>query len=146
VAELYDPATGQFTPTGALLYQRSGHTATLLTSGKVLFAAGVPTTSPTNAEIYDPDTQIFTQTGVEVIPCCTPPAAAALLPDGTVLIVGAPYAELYDPTTGTFSGTGGLSPPISIPGAMTSLGNNSQALALVTGVASDGSGVAEVYQ
>ena len=53
-AELYDPASGTWTPTDSLITGRWVHTATLLPDGKVLVAAGIGARNGTNkAELYD---------------------------------------------------------------------------------------------
>jgi Bacterial Ig-like domain (group 2)/Galactose oxidase, central domain len=112
-AEVYDPATGTFTPTANISTARIGHTATLLLDGRVLITGGITSGSSASplatAELYDPLTGAFT-----VAATMTAPRAghtATLLPDGKVLItggftdstlVGIDTAEIYDPAKATF--------------------------------------------
>ncbi len=133
-AEVYDPTTGTFTPTGSMTTHRYSHTATLLTGGRVLIAGGMTgpaatsangviladyrTVQTTNAlasaELYDPATGTFSKTGrmTEIRNNHT----ATLLDDGRVLMVGGggdgydniASADMYDPATGTFSATDSL--------------------------------------
>jgi hypothetical protein len=62
-AELYDPATGTWSPTGSLNAARADYTATLLPNGMVLAAAGFGggTTILNSAELYDPGITLATQ-------------------------------------------------------------------------------------
>jgi len=110
-AELYDPLTGTFTPTGQMSVPRFLHSATLLTGGKVLLAGGegvISSPATATAELYDPVTGTFTPTGNMTTPRAQ--QLATLLVDGRVLIVPSGdqddhSTELYDPATGTFSRT-----------------------------------------
>jgi hypothetical protein len=67
-AEIYDPAAAapaaSFTPTGALVTPRNGHTAALLPSGQVLVVGGFDLgQSLRHAELYDPVSGVFESTG-----------------------------------------------------------------------------------
>ena len=124
-AELYDPATGKFSPTGSMATGRDSMTTTLLSDGRVLIvgdygqSAQLTYSSPgpaeyASAELYDPATGKFSLTGSMASPRSL--HAAVLLSDGRVLVVGGgtpvatlATAELYSPKTGTFSPTGSMS-------------------------------------
>jgi N-acetylneuraminic acid mutarotase len=100
-AELYDPATGLWTMTGNLNQGRAFHTATLLTSGKVLvaggfFVDGLPNIT-NSAELYDPATGTWSNTAS--LNTARRFHTATLLLNGEVLAAGGSggnTAELYD--------------------------------------------------
>ena len=115
--ELFDPASSSFQPAG--ISAHDCHTATLLQSGQVLLVGGesTPFGVTTAADLYDPGTITFKQTGSLAVEreCHT----ATLLSDGRVLIAGGVTgngfrwealhsAEIYDPVAGSFSTTGSL--------------------------------------
>jgi Bacterial Ig-like domain (group 2)/Galactose oxidase, central domain/Kelch motif len=115
-AELYNPATASFAPTGSLNTARSEQTATLLSNGMVLIAGGYDSNGNplASAELYNPTTATFISTGSLNVPRYN--HTATLLANGTVLVAGGTSgngsvvasAELYNPTTGTFTSTGSL--------------------------------------
>jgi hypothetical protein len=120
-AELYDPKTGTFSPTGQMPTARDGGTATALQDGRVLIAGGTDDNGNflTAAELYDPTTGTFTLTGsLTITPSIYGPIysqrvyTATLLQDGRVLIIDGladsalPLAEVYDPKTGVFTPEG----------------------------------------
>jgi hypothetical protein len=135
-AELYDSATGRFSPAGALAMPIADHTATLLPDGRVLISGGTaPATMPqivAFAQMYDPSVKpqsslptrgAFRATGSMVHPRAR--HAAVRLADGRVLVAGGEdenaspiaSAELYDPTTGRFSSTGSMAHSRDYPDA-----------------------------
>ena len=112
-----------FKPTGGMAGPRIAHTATLLSTGKVLVAGGTDRSGKAiaSAELYDPTNGTFSATGsmatarahyAATLLCdlSTPPCN-----DKRVLVTGGldingnalTTAELYDPSTGTFSPTTG---------------------------------------
>ena len=117
-AEIFDPATGNWTATGSLNVARSLHTATLLADGRVFVAGGSASPLPasgaalTSAEIFDPtigSNGLFLPAGSLTVARMA--HTATLLSDGRVLIAGGrgsatvppPYhntGEIYDPAGG----------------------------------------------
>ncbi len=106
-----------FAATGSMGTARLLHTATLLSSGKVLIAGGQQdiNTLFATAELYDPTAGAFAPTGS--MQTSRAQHTATLLNDGRVLLVGGETggdgnptatAELYDPTGATSTATGSM--------------------------------------
>jgi len=109
MVDRFDPSTGVWSPVGDLKVVTHGgvptvvgrdlHTATLLPDGRVLAAGGEGNINYTKftvfrtAEIFDPQTNLWTFTGSMHVG--REQAAAVLLADGTVLMIGgAPVKKL----------------------------------------------------
>ncbi len=121
-ADLYSPQLGQFDFEAAMQSPRSEHTATLLSSGKLLLAGGYTGlgAATATAELFDPETAQFSPT-IGMMTDSRTQQTATLLPQGKVLLAGGldnagmsgsgdslATAELYDPVSGTFTATGSM--------------------------------------
>jgi len=124
-AELYDPASGEWSFTGSLNVARYWHIATLLQDGRVLVAGGSNdgdlASALSDAELYNPVAGTWSTTGN--LNTSVVLHTATLLPSGKVLVAGgyiprflnglasdisSNKAQLYDPAAGTWSQTGDL--------------------------------------
>ncbi len=106
--EFFDPSTMRFSAGPPMLTDRVFHTATRLADGSVLIAGGgFDSDSDVTAERFDPSSNRFDPLGKMLDDA----RAAALLPDGSVLLVGAfatRVAQRFDPATRQFTATGQL--------------------------------------
>jgi len=106
-SDLYDPATGHFTPTGTMTAPRTKFGGALLPDGRVLIvggqAGGAWGTRLTSTQIYDPRTGRFLP-GPELNENRFKLSKAVVsLKDGRVLIAGgAEQPEIYDPASEAF--------------------------------------------
>jgi hypothetical protein len=119
-AEVFDPHTRTFTPTGHLHISRDDHQAVLLPDGRVLIAGGWTAQGVTvTTELYDPRRGTFAMG-----PSMGTPRAgftAVAMADGRVLLAGGETAahdntataEVFDPRGNTIQPVGDMSVPRS---------------------------------
>lgn len=94
-AEVFAPSSNSWSRVGPLTQGRTGHTATLMTDGRVLVAGGEQTSRGTHrslatAELYTPDKREWRSAGT--MKCPRSEESAVLLGDGSVLVVAGDFA------------------------------------------------------
>jgi len=118
-AEIYDPLSNQWILNGTPDRQRADPTATLLADGRVLVAGGSSDQNTDACDVFDPRGDVESPRPPILNYAQWVPAkpmevdrydhTMTLLPDGRVLVVGAPsrtyfnIAEVYDPRTDTWA-------------------------------------------
>jgi len=85
-AELYDPTSGTWTPTGSLNTPHVFFTATLLQNGMALVAGGNTGRDSPTTELYDPASGTWTATGT--LHTARYFHTATLLQNGRLLVAG----------------------------------------------------------
>jgi hypothetical protein len=122
-AELYNPATGQWTMTGSMPSVRRDQTAVLLPNGEVLVAGGEDSSSASiaTAILYNPTTGTWQST--ESMHQSRTFAPAVLLTNGTVLVAGGiefpssgpgfslTNAEIYNPSSAEWTAIADMPKP-----------------------------------
>jgi hypothetical protein len=89
VANIFDPAFGNFTSVSGLIASVAMHTATLLTNGQVMIAGGVGFSAPTNQiQVYNPVSRTFQLLSTTSLATSVRSHTATLLPSGRVLFAG----------------------------------------------------------
>lgn len=103
--EIYNPATGKFTPAASIRTARANHFAVLLRTGLVLIGGGytVDGSSIRSAQLYNPASGVWTDAAN--VPWDAQQQTATLLNDNSVLVAGGDgmkNAALYFPATNTW--------------------------------------------
>jgi hypothetical protein len=111
-AELYDPVSGTFRPTGSMTRVRHKHDAAPLPDGRVLIVGGADARDDQGAydavEVYDPDAGTFSPAGQMLWQRYKIQGTTVPLLDGQLLLAGgAREAERYDPTENRFESVSG---------------------------------------
>lgn len=132
-AELFDPVSNSFSPTGSMLDAHELHTATLLNSGTVLLVGGLVGSGSPNStgEIYDPASGLFTFVWSSMS-ATRFEHTATLLGSGKVLLVGgasSTTADLYNPRKAAFAKASGSMTTLRFQHTATLLGNGSVLIA-----------------
>ena len=124
-AELYNPHTGAWTPTGSLTRARASLSMTLMPDGTVLATAGLgPNGYLASTELYTPSAGTWTTIAAMSMQSARDfetPATPILLPSGQILVAGdggggpgsLAGAELYNPATHIWTTAGSLHGPRS---------------------------------
>jgi hypothetical protein len=139
-AEIYDPATGIFSPTASMSFPRHKHDAVLLQDGSVLVTGGSNELDWAGmyrtAEIYDPRFGTFRRAPDSRLRRFKHQGTSLLLRDHKVVLLGgAAQAEVYDPDTKNFVAVAGSLGQPRFFAAATLLANGD---ALVTGGYTEG--------
>jgi hypothetical protein len=110
-AEIYDPKSGTFTPTGSMSYARCIATGVGLANNKALIVGGwYDPSSATYGDVYDPGEKTFTKTGALNGPRSNA-MVLATADSGAMVFGGYDYygstyyesVEYYNPATNSFS-------------------------------------------